>query len=98
MIPRTAYTVPKRSHLLILAALCFLCGCLASLSLADSPWLWAALAAAVASLVLLRLSGNSGTAAAMFCFFLLGVLRTDAAMNVSQPIPGKYEISASISG
>ena len=98
MIPRTAYTVPKRSHLLVLAALCFLCGCLSALFLTDGLWLWATLAAAVVSLVLFRLAGRSGLAAAVFCFFLLGVMRTDAAMNVPQPVPGKYEICATVSG
>ena len=90
--------VPERSHLLLMVAFSFLAGCLCVPWLTMGGWMWAVAAGSAALGILLRRLGRSAGCAAVLCFFALGALRTDAAMQVIQPQPGKYEITATVSG
>lgn len=87
-----------RNHRLLLAALSMLAGCVACVYLEQGIWLWALGLTALLSGVLLHLAGKRAGLALALCFFLLGVLRTSISLNVSQPEPGRYEVSGTVYG
>ncbi len=90
--------VPERNHLLTMAALSFLLGCLSASQLFPGGWIYAVLTAALAcSLLLKRMGRKAGIAVAIF-FWALGLLRAYIAADVEQPAPGLYEVTASVSG
>lgn len=94
----SCFKVHQRNHLLLMVAFSFLVGCLCAGSFLTGGWLWMLAGIAVLLAFLLKLMGCSAGIAIVILFFSLGVLRTHSAMNVPQPIPGTYEITATVSG
>ena len=88
----------ERNHVLLLVAFSFLLGCLSVLYMDTGAWLWGlAAGGAVLALLFWSLERQAGIALAI-CFFALGALRADAAMTVTQPHPGTYEINGVVYG
>ncbi len=90
--------ISERNHWITMVALSFLLGCLCAPQLLPGLWTWALFAiAALAALLLSKLRFRAWLAVALCCWSL-GVLRTHASLNVAQPEPGLYEVTASVSG
>lgn len=91
-------SVPEHNHTLLLVAVSFLTGCYSAPSLETGAWPWLVCLLALSLGFLLRRLGARASLALALCFFALGVARTHAALYVSTPAPGTYEITGYVSG
>lgn len=89
---------PKRNHILVLASLSVLAGCLAAPRLEAGLWLWAVAAAALLLGVLLRCLGRQAGLALALCCFAIGALRASANLTGVQPQPGRYLVGGFVQG
>ena len=92
------FKVQERNHLLLMVALSFLTGCLCASSFDAGIWLWALVVSALLLGFLLKMLGRRAGIAVSLLFFAFGILRAQAAMRISQPLPGTYNITATVSG
>lgn len=92
------WAVSPRNHILPLVAVSLLMGCRAAVQLQPGRWLWGLLAIALALAVLSRHLGACRSLALALCCFVLGTLRTTAALCVPQPDPGRYSIGGYVQG
>ena len=95
---RLAPGLSERSRALLIAAVCFLAGCLCFARLRGGLWLWGLLALSLGLAPLLKRLNAGAWMALALCFFTLGVLRAQAAWQTPQPAPGRYEVTGFVYG
>ncbi|MEG0269260.1 MAG: ComEC/Rec2 family competence protein [Clostridia bacterium] len=81
-----------------MASLAFLAGCIFAVNLDAGLWLWVLCLFGAALFLLLRLLGKRAAYALLLCVFALGVLRAQASLSPTQPLPGEYEITGYVYG
>ena len=84
--------------MLLMVALCCLLGCFIAPHFAPGGWVWLLAAIGLALAAALKLLGRRAALGLGLVFLALGVGLTHAAMDLPQPEPGTYEISATVSG
>lgn len=94
----SAETAPKRSHLLLVVAFFFLIGCVTVSSVSGGFWLWALAGTGALLAWLLRRDGLRCTLGLAVLCFALGSLHAHAALEVSMPDTGKYQVTGSVYG
>lgn len=90
--------ISERNRVMITAAIAFFAGCVLCTYLSCGFWLWLVAGLGIVTSVLLKCSHKPCTLGLCIVFFALGCLRADAAMNLSMPDPGSYNITATVSG